>query len=412
MENVLIGGLSGALMSARGKYTENKQIGTNTAAAIEAFNKYRLSDFTKDTIDSVNRGTVLQQEREDAIRQGDILESKDKEADYIINYLTPRIKYGRFDLIRSDIEDYKKLASTDEGFAQLQSEGKAFAGDTKELYLQRLANLEVTAEDIKSLYQSLDVRYGGLVNADGKPVYSPKVMDQMVYAATKVADYDQRLPQLMAVLDAVGISTTDVVNDLTTGNSDSYIAAIEKVKASKSINEDELMQTLEDVAELALRRDNFLFEYNDIKNNPSKYDVAETMDENAPKKETVTVKTKDGEEDIDVDTEYYLGRTVKYDKDGNEVYGFPRLTILGENEDGTIKIKDSNGVVRDISKEELAGYKLGKVSDTLNNKKAKYYMKHSNTVFQFNFGKGKKVKGRLEYSPKDGVLNFVYKETK
>jgi hypothetical protein len=136
------------------------------------------------------------------------------------------------------------------------------------------------------------------------------------------------------------------------------------------------------------------------------------MDENAPKKETVTVKTKDGEEDIEVDTEYYLGRTVKYDKDGNEVYGFPRLTILGENEDGTIKIKDSNGVVRDISKEELAGYKLGKVSDTLNNKKAKYYMEHSNTVFQFNFGKGKKVKGRLEYSPKDGVLNFVYRDTK
>ena len=412
MENVLIGGLSGALMSGRGKYIENKQIGTNTAAAIEAFNKYRLSDFTKDTIDSVNRGTVLQQEREDAIRQGDILESKDKEADYIINYLTPRIKYGRFDLIRSDIEDYKKLASTDEGFAQLQSEGKAFAGDTRELYLQRLANLEVTAEDIKSLYQSLDVRYGGLVTTDGKPVYSPKVMDQMIYAATKVADYDQRLPQLMAVLDAVGISTTDVVNDLTTGNSDSYIAAIEKVKASKSINEDELMQTLEDVAELALRRDNFLFEFNDIKNNPSKYDTAETMDENAPKKETVSVKTKDGEEDIEVDTEYYLGKTVKYDKDGNEVYGFPRLTILGENEDGTIKIKDSNGVVRDISKEELAGYKLGKVSDTLNNKKAKYYMEHSNTVFQFNFGKGKKVKGRLEYSPKDGVLNFVYKDTK
>jgi hypothetical protein len=412
MENVLIGGLSGALMSARGKYTENKQIGTNTAAAIEAFNKYRLSDFTKDTIDSVNRGTVLQQERENAIRQGDILESKDKEADYIINYLTPRIKYGRFDLVRSDIEDYKKLASTDEGFAQLQSEGKAFAGDTRELYLQRLDNLEVTAENIKSLYQSLDVRYGGLVTTDGKPVYSPKVMDQMIYAATKVADYDQRLPQLMAVLDAVGIDTTTVVNDLTTGNSDSYIAAVEKVKASKSINEDELMQTLEDVAELALRRDNFLFEYNDIKNNPSKYDTAETMDEDAPKKETVTVKTKDGEEDIEVDTEYYLGRTVKYDKNGNEVYGFPRLTILGENEDGTIKIKDSNGVVRDISKEELAGYKLGKVSDTLNNKKAKYYMEHSNTVFQFNFGKGKKVKGRLEYSPKDGVLNFVYRDTK
>lgn len=415
MENVLIGGLSGALMLGPGKYSEAKEISKNTQTAISAFNNATLSDFTKELKDSVNRGTTIQEEREGHLRQGDILESKDSEADYVINYLTPRIKYGRFDLVQSDINDYRKQAMTDEGFAELQAEGKALNTDTKEAYLQRLTNLETTAENIKSLYQSLDVRYGGLINKDKKPVYSQKVMDKMIYAATKVADYDERLPKLMSILDASNIqdiNATTIVNDLTKGDSDSYIAAVEKIKASKSINQDELMQTLEDVAELALRRDNFLFEYDDIKKNPSKYDTAETMDENAPKKETVTVKTKDGEEEIEVGTEYYLGRTVKYDKNGNEVYGFPKLTILGDNGDGTIKIKDGNGVVRDVSKEELASYKLGKVSDTLTNKKAKFYMEHINTVFQFNFGKGKKVKGRLEYSPKDGVLNFVYKDNK
>ena len=417
MENVLIGGLSGALMLGPGKYSEAKEISKNTQAAITAFNNAGLSDFTKELKGSVNRGTTIQEERETALRRGDVLESKDLERDYIINYLTPRIKYGRFDLVQSDIDDYRKQATTDEGFAQLQSEGKALDTDTKEAYLQRLTNLEATAENIKSLYQSLDVRYGGLVNKDNKPVYSQKVMDQMIYAATKVADYDQRLPELMSILDSElikdGIDSTTIVNDLTNGNSDSYIAAVEKVKASKSINKDNLMQTLEDVAELALRRDNFLFEYNDIKNNPSKYDTAETMDENAPKKETVKVKTQDGEEDIEVDTEYYLGRTIKYDKTGKEeVYGFPRLTILGQNDNGTIKIKDSNGVIRDISKEKLADYKLGKVSDTLNNKKAKFFLENANTVFQFNFGKGKKVKGRLEYSDKGKVLEFVYKDSK
>ena len=416
MENVLIGGLSGALMLGRGKYSEAKEISKNTQAAISAFNNAGLSNFTKELKGSVNRGTTIQEERETALRRGDVLESKDLERDYIINYLTPRIKYGRFDLVQSDINDYKKQAATDEGFAELQAEGKALDTDTKEAYLQRLTNLETTAENIKSLYQSLDVRYGGLVNTDGKPVYSQKVMDQMIYAATKVADYDERLPQLMGVLDSVGIDTTTIVNDLTTGNSDSYIAAVEKVKASKSINEDELIQTLEDVAELALRRDNFLFEYSDIKNNPSKYDTEQSMDETvidetAPK-ETVTVKTKDGEENIEVGTEYFLGRRVGYSKDGEKVYGFPRLTILGQNDNGTIKIKDSNGVIRDISKEELADYKLGKVSDTLNNKKAKFFMENANTVFQFNFGKGTKVKGRLEYTDKGKVLEFVYKDAK
>ena len=31
--------------------------------------------------------------------------SKEAERDYIINYLTPRIKYGRLDLVKSDIAD-------------------------------------------------------------------------------------------------------------------------------------------------------------------------------------------------------------------------------------------------------------------------------------------------------------------
>jgi ABC-type transporter Mla subunit MlaD len=411
MENILIGGLSGALMLAPGKYSEAREKAKNTQAAISEFNQTVLSDFTKELKDSVNRGTTIQEERETALRRGDVLESKDLERDYIINYLTPRIKYGRFDLVQSDIDSYKRQANTD--FAELQAEGKALDTDTKEAYLQRLANLETTAENIKSLYQSLDVRYGGLVNENKKPVYSQKVMDQMIYAATKVADYDERIPQLMTILEgATGIDVTTMVNDLTNGQSESYIAAVEKVKASKSINKDELMQTLEDVAELSLRRENFLFEFNDIKNNPSKYDTAETMDETAPKKKTVAVKTKDGEEDIEVGTEYYLGRVVKYDKNDKEVYSFPRLTILGQNEDGTIKIKASNGVVKDISKDELSSYKLGKVSDTLNNKKARFFMENANTIYQFNFGKGNKVKGRLEYSPKEGILEFVYRDKK
>lgn len=413
MENVLIGGLSGALMQGPGKFTEAREKAKNTQAAITAFNNASLSDFSKEVKASVNRGTVLQEEREQAVRRGDILESKDLERDYIINYLTPRIKYGRFDLVQSDINEYRKQAMTDEGFAELQSEGKALDTDTKEAYLQRLTNLETTAKNIQSLYQSLDVRYGGLVNQDKKPVYSQKVMDQMIYAATKVADYDERLPQLMSALQTVtGIDATAMVNDLTNGDSESYIAAAEKIKASKSINEDELMQTLEDVAELALRRDNFLFEFNDIKKNPSKYDTAETMDENAPKKETVAVKTKDGEEEIEVGTEYYLGRTTKYDKDGNPVYGFPRLTILGDNGDGTIKIKDGAGVIRDVSKEELASYKLGKVSDTLANKTARYYLTHINDEFEYNFGKASKEgrkRGRLEYDPNTNKMFFVYK---
>jgi hypothetical protein len=67
MENVLIGGLSGSLMQARGTFREQREESKNTVAAVAGFNKFRLSDFTKETIDSVNRGTVLQQEREETL---------------------------------------------------------------------------------------------------------------------------------------------------------------------------------------------------------------------------------------------------------------------------------------------------------------------------------------------------------
>jgi len=414
MENVLIGGLSGSLMMAKGNFQQAREKGLNTAQAIQSFNKWKLSDFTKDTIDSVNRGTAIQEDREKAIKAGDVLEAKDLSADYIINYLTPRIKYGRMDLVKSDIADMKTLAMSDEGFAQLQSEGKALATDTKDKFLQRLANLESTAENVKSLYQSLNLRYGGLVDKNGKAVYSPEVMDKMVYAASKVADYDKRIPTISNNLLLKGIDPTLVINDLAKGNNASYekaLADINELSVNADVKED-LIRDLQDVSELSLRRQKFLKEYDEIKKNPNgAKEVEEVPAPVAPgeKPATIKIKTKTGEGDYEIGTEYFLGKVVDHDAKGNEIVRFPRLTILGENEDGTIKIKTSNGNTRDISKAELADYKLSKVSDTLANKKAKFFMDNVNNVFEFNFGKGKKQKGRLEYSPKEKVLNFVYK---
>lgn len=129
---------------------------------------------------------------------------------------------------------------------------------------------------------------------------------------------------------------------------------------------------------------------------------------------TVKVKTKDGEETLEIGVEYYLGKRVFKDKNGNEFYSFPKLTILGENPDGTIKIKGSDGIERDVSKDVLLEYKLGKVSDTDNNKKAKFFVDHSQMLFE-HYGikiDGKPARGTLEYSPKKGVLIFKYKDKK
>ena len=429
MENVLIGGLSGAIMQGRGKYREGSEKKLNTQEAVRLFNESSISNFTKETRDSVSRGVVLQEEREKKLAAGDTFGSKDSEADYIINYLTPRIKYGRMDLVQSDIDEYRLLASTDEGFAQLQSEGKALPGDTREAYLQRLANLESTAENVKSLYQSLTLRYGNKVLPDGKtPIYNDEVMNKMIYAATKVADYDNRIPQLSNKLVSAGIDPNSIIDDVLNNSDEQFNLAVEKIDALKNsttnpLNDDQvedLQLALVDLAKGSINRKKFIDEYNEIKKAPQKFTTPTLTEEEKrlaaeqagqPKK-TVTIKTKKGDEEIEIGTEYFLGRVVQYTKDGNEVYRFPRLTILGENEDGTIKIKDSDGLVRDVAKSVLADYKLGKVSDVASNENASFYMRNMNNTVYWNTGKGKagKIPGRLVYD--GGKLYFVYKDKK
>jgi len=407
MENVLTGGLSGSLMMIRGKYAENKEVRQNTASAIAAFNKWKLSDFTRDTVDSVNRGTVIQEEREKALRQGDVLESKDKEADYIINYLTPRIKYGRYDLVMSDIADYKQRAMTDEGFAQLQAEGKAHSSDTKEQYLQRLNNLQSTAENIKSLYQSLSLRYGSLVNKEGNPVYNQEVMDKMIYAATKVADYDKRIPEISEKLLNTNINVDAIINDLAIGNSDSYNAAIEAIEKGNPITKDDHLQALQDISEISLRRQQFLKEYNDIKTNPEDYITTETpVVQVAPgEKKTISIKDANGDRELEIGTEYYAGGK-RDTAEGRVIDKFSRFKVVGESEDGSVIIENPNGEQSRINKSAFEKYKLGKVSDTDKRENAKFYIDTTDHIFKFNLGKGIIKEGTLSYDPDTDRLYF------
>ena len=420
MENVLIGGLSGSLMQARGTFQEQREKSKNTAEAIASFNKFKLSDFTKETVDSVNRGTVLQQEREATLKTGDVLESKDKETDYIINYLSPRIKFGRMDLVTSDLNELRTVASSDEGFAQLVSEGKALEGDTKEAYVKRLAGLENTANNIKSLYESLNLRYGGMIGKDGKPVYSSAVMDKMVYAATKIADYDKRVPELSASLAlSTGMDISSIVEDIAKGDFTSYDKAMADIEAmDKKLIDDkivDLKQSLQDVGELTLRRQKFLKEYNDMKKAPENYkDVKsetlpeeDTTDEEKPK---VKIKTKRGEIEYTIGKEYYFGKTVRKSETGEDVYGAPTFKIVKDNEDGTITIED-NGGQRDVKKSDFANYFIGSVEATKKDKKAKFFLENWNKIYIHKGLKdkdGNPRKGRLEYSEENKVLLFKY----
>ena len=404
MENVLIGGLSGALMQSRGTYLEQRRKGKNTIQALEAINKFKLSDFTKATYDSVNRGISIQQDREAFIAQGRILDAKDKEADYIINYLTPRIRYGRFDLVKDDIEQQRRLISTEEGWNQLKAEGRVLETDTKEAVQNRLNVLESMAENVKSLYQSLNLRYGDVRNEEGELIYSDTVMDKMVYAASKVSDYDRRLMQLQSSVPATTVDMNSAIKDLINGDDTKFYQMIDEIIDMDILEEKkvEMVEAVEDIAKMSYRRDGFLKEYSKIKLSPKEYDslppVSTDSGDDEKDKNLIKITTSTGERDIRIGEDYVLGKTVKYDAKNNEVVELPIFRVLGVNEDGTIRVKTSKGE-RNLDPEYFEEYKVSSLKSINKRPLAKFYMRNVNTIVFKNLGgkKGGKRPGRLIY---------------
>jgi hypothetical protein len=421
MESALMGGLTGGLMQARGTFQESRATKNNTQQFLSQINTApSFQKAFKERMQAINRGVVLQQQQQDAIVQGDKLEAKDLDADMMHNYLAPRIKYGRFGMVLDDIAELRTQAMSEKGFGSLKEEGVANINDTVDTYLARLSLFENTAKNIEELYKSLNLRYGGQIDESGRRLYTDEVIDKMVYAASKVADYDLRIPQVAENLVNSNIRIEDAIKTSIDGpvedSKKAEIDVLSQIDGTNSLNKDELKLDFFEVRELNARRKKFLDEYNDIKSKPAEYREAEAIpdqpvDENV-EKTTVKIKTVSGEEEYEIGTEYFLGKVVKKDDKGNVFNLFPKLTILGENEDGTIKIKDSNGKLHDMTRNELLGYKLGKVSDTLTNKKAKWFLENSKNIFEFNFGKGKKVQGTLRYSHKEGILEFTYVNSK
>ena len=451
-KNALIGGLSGSIMmniapSVRsllgGPKTQKQRIRQNTDDFVTAFNKtnlgdavnamqFDLSNFTKETGEAVNRGTVIQQERERALKNGEIFESKNLESDYIINYLTPRIKYGRFDLIQSEIEEYRTLAGTDAGFDQLVKEGKALTTDTRESYLARISRFSEVADSAQSLYQSLNLRFGAkfktndlgdvIEDEKGNPIleYPPSVMNQMMYTALKTEDFDQRILNLGGKLSAAGINTQAVLQSVVDGDFKAYNEAVVQLKESDMIGskKDQLGSYLDDIADAASQRQNFIKTYDDIKENPSKYTSEPVIvkDQVEEEVETIKVQTEKGIKDVAVETEYFVGNSVDYNEDGlDELFKIGTLIVKGYNEDGTLKIVNTKtGEERDLKRGTFNKLKLGKVSSVKNNSAANWFYNHRNEIFRLNRGKlyGGYVDGRIEYEAVNndtGKIYFVYK---
>lgn len=415
MESILLGGFSGGLQQIRGNVKQRGITGTGgtTGAATEKFvadlNNSASMSWFKDMQDAAARGVNIMKEQEDYIRQGDVLNSKDAEANLMHNYLAVRIKHGRYDLVKDDIAALRQQSSTQDGLNKLIEQGIANTEDTIQTFNARLTNFEKHADNLKPTFEALNLRYGGILGEDGKRLYSEEVIDKMAYAVSKVADYDQRIPELSRELITNGIPVQEVIDSHEGGkfNTKEAVAAIEALDTTIDKKLD-LKIALNDVLEMTDRRQSFLAQYNEAATNPTKF---KEQEQNLPTGDVIQVETNTGEKDLEVGEEYYAGAKQVETNEGGVIKKFAKFTIIGEEGDNII-IKDSKtGQTQNLPKSKLANYKITKTS--LADPNAVFYIENSDNIFTYNIGKKDKnptgnvvyENGNLYFRSLDGKFN-------
>lgn len=372
LESMLIGGLSGGIFEIRNKIKANGitgnggTIGVNSNAAVEAFNNHLFSGFVWDSLQSQKRAAVIGQERAEAISRGEILESRDLEYDYTHNYLAPRVKYGRFDLVKDDIEQYRTLGLTEQGLQQLKDQGIIAPDTTSEQFISRLDNFSRHADNVSQLYQSLNIRYAGLKNDEGKPVFDEQIIDKMVYAAGKVADYDNRIPALSSLVLSTGINIQPLLDSMVKSDKPGKAvidAVFEQIRQLDVLEDqkDQLKNNVSDLAELTSRRRHMLKEYEQLKNRPEDYITQRfgKPDTTAPENLEISQRDQNGNlysMPVDPEVSYPLAENIIRDK--NTLHPFSSLTIHDRNILGELRITTPTGKTTFVDPMVLNRYNL------------------------------------------------------
>lgn len=371
MESLVLGGITGGLLQAKGKIQETKEVTNNTNRFINQLNSApTFKEAVKDKLSYANRAVVLQEQQENAVIQGNELEARDLHMDLMHNYLAPRIKYGRFDMVMSDLNDLRNAATTEEGLAELKAQGVANVNDTVPTYRKRLENIERVAKTTNDFYESLNLRYAGVRQEDGSRKYSPYVIDKMVYAASKIADYDVRIPQLNNILSEYGVLTGDVLRTIMKENKPNREAtkqALDTINDLDTTSEvkDGLKIALQDVIELSMRRKMFMGEYDDIKANPLNYETDPDVKFGDTVEVPVSVEDAGIEEatrKLEIGKEYSLAQPLR--KEGSELILAPKLTVLSQTLGGELEVKLPNGKTTFLGPEEFDQFVISEEDNT------------------------------------------------
>lgn len=272
-------------------------------------------------------------------------------------------------------------------------------------------------QTLKKAYDAIDQRHAGFTRLDIDKTNKTDIRAARDYTEkVKNAEYQNAASQIY--LNSAIQKNNIVLTSF--GPLDTLAGTPQEEQANSIIEENKSLQQNLDNAKSEYKnlvdreqfRSNFLLYKQGLAKDATRVEEVQSQPTEEPKS-IITIPTARGDKDLEIGTPYFLGRNVQYNKEGlNDYIPISKLTILGENSDGTIKIEDEDGNVRSISKETLADYNLGKVDTLKSDKTANYFFKYRNNKFTYNFGKdyGGVKEGRLEYN--NGKLYFKYLDSK
>jgi hypothetical protein len=378
IEGMILGGLTGGPMQAMSRYKEGKAKATNTQNFLESLNNVgEFKDAFVDRMDSINRAIILQQQHQDAVLNGDKLEAKDLEADQMHNYLATRIKYGRYDMVKEDIDELRRMSMTEKGLAELQAQGIGNINDDVPSFQKRLDQFERVANYTNELYLATNLAYAGATNEDGSRKYSPETIDKMVYAASKITDYDVRIPEVNTLLSDYGIATSEVLDlmfNKNKSNKQSTKEALVKINALEeqidSLDtiqtiKDELKTNLSDVMEMSARRKLYLSEYDEMVKDPDYFTLPDSEKEAQLAKVKQVQQTEEGKKkvvsvDLEVGKEYSLDTPLA--RSGTKLKVNPKIKILSKTLGGEFEVELPSGEVTFLKPEQFKQFNISPTS--------------------------------------------------
>lgn len=293
---IISGGISGGLMEAGNPFHRDAFLG---GIRNKGLDRVRTDNFARSldgvmagsgymdqAIASINRDQSLNTDAEIALRNNNRLQYEDTRTDINLNYMIPRIQYGRHDMIQDDLMGLANVASTQSGYAELIKNGVVSDTVSREDFLTNIDRLSNLADNLNTNYKYLNSKYSTITQKDenGQVTrkYSDDVLGKMAYVAAKIDDYNTRIPQLLGIFNASQVNVADLmeevhtngVGELTTSKFNEILDQIDAIPGISPEIKDTMRTNVADLVELSARREFKIREYEQMKNNPQDWEEA------------------------------------------------------------------------------------------------------------------------------------------